>query len=70
MSNDVLELRVATQPEWEGAVAFYRSAGFEPYDRDPVDVHLRRFLTEPGGVRPSDPRTDGSVGPILPKEAS
>jgi len=65
----VLELRVATQPEWEDAVAFYRAEGFGPYDRDPVDVHLRRFLTAPGSVRPPGPRTDRSVDPILPEEA-
>ena len=38
------ELRVATEPEWEDAVAFYRSEGFVPYDHDPVDVHMRRPL--------------------------
>jgi N-acetylglutamate synthase-like GNAT family acetyltransferase len=39
---DLLELIAHTQPEWEGAVAFYRAHGFEPYGRDEIDVHLRR----------------------------
>jgi GNAT superfamily N-acetyltransferase len=34
-----------TQPEWRAAVAFYRQAGFEPYDADPIDVHLRLALS-------------------------
>lgn len=35
------ELIAHTQPEWEGAMAFYRAHGFEPFGRDDVDVHLR-----------------------------
>lgn len=33
-----------TQPEWTAAMAFYGAHGFTPYDRDDVDVHLRRRL--------------------------
>lgn len=40
----IRELVAHTQPEWEPAVAFYRSHGFAPYGRDDVDVHLRREI--------------------------
>lgn len=61
----VVELRVATQPEWEDAVAFYRSEGFEPYDRDPIDVHMRRFVAAPGSPR----RTGDSPGHLVREES-
>lgn len=61
-----VEVRVATQPEWEDAVAFYRTEGFEPYDRDPIDVHMRRFLAAPEGPR----RAGGSAGQIALEESS
>ena len=41
LARGVRELRVATQPEWTDAVELYRSEGFVPYDRDPIDVHFR-----------------------------
>jgi len=38
------ELVVATEPHWHDAMGFYQAAGFMPYDRDDVDVHMRRWL--------------------------
>ena len=37
---------VATEPEWDDAVGFYRAAGFEPYGSDEVDIFLRRDLED------------------------
>ncbi|MGI9432057.1 MAG: GNAT family N-acetyltransferase [Myxococcota bacterium] len=65
VERGIVELRVATQPEWGDAVAFYRAEGFEPYDRDPIDVHMRRFVAAPGSPR----RTDGSPGQIVREES-
>ncbi len=39
----ILEAR--TQPEWIGASSFYLRHGFRVYDKDSVDVHLRRDVT-------------------------
>ena len=35
---------VSTEPDWEDAVGFYTSHGFERFDSDPVDIHLRKQL--------------------------
>jgi GNAT superfamily N-acetyltransferase len=43
-SRALSELVVATQPAWTDAVGFYRAAGFVPFDRDEVDVHMRLRL--------------------------
>lgn len=37
---------VATEPDWEDAVGFYRAHGFEQFDADPVDIHLLRRLRQ------------------------
>jgi ribosomal protein S18 acetylase RimI-like enzyme len=39
-------LVVHTQPEWPDAMGFYKSHGFIPYGRDPVDVYLHRPLRD------------------------
>jgi len=38
------QMIVYTQPEWPDAVGFYKAHGFEPFDRDEVDVHFRRRI--------------------------
>lgn len=35
---------IATEPEWEDAVGFYRSRGFLPYGGDDVDIWMRLLL--------------------------
>jgi len=35
-----------TQPEWPDAMGFYRSHGFIPYGRDPIDVYLHRSVAD------------------------
>jgi len=44
-SRALSELVVATQAEWADAMGCYRAAGFVPFDRDKIDVHMRLPLT-------------------------
>ncbi|MCB0713235.1 MAG: GNAT family N-acetyltransferase [Ignavibacteriae bacterium] len=37
-------LVVATEPDWENAVGFYRASGFVPYGADDVDIWMRLRL--------------------------
>jgi GNAT superfamily N-acetyltransferase len=41
-----LELVALTDPHWPDAVGFYTSQGFQQFDRDDEDLHLRLLLSE------------------------
>ena len=43
-SRGLREVVVETTHDWHEAVGLYGSCGFEEYDRDPEDVHLRLRL--------------------------
>jgi N-acetylglutamate synthase-like GNAT family acetyltransferase len=38
------EIVAYTEPQWADAVGFYTARGFRQYDRDEIDIHLRRPL--------------------------
>ncbi len=39
--HGIAEIVAFTEPHWSDAVRFYTGAGFEQYDSDEIDIHLR-----------------------------
>ncbi|MGE3800645.1 MAG: GNAT family N-acetyltransferase [Candidatus Kapaibacterium sp.] len=44
VARGMKSLVIATEPDWEDAVGFYRASGFIPYGSDDVDIWMRLTL--------------------------